>query len=340
MLRTTQALTQRLTVPVWARPAMGGLGLGLLGVVVVNLLQAWLGPTSHGLGVLGGGYGAAQLAITGGPPMPSGWTAVELLVLLASARMLAASLTIGTGGSAGDFAPSMVIGGLVGGAFGHAAALLLHDPRIDPGAFALVGMGTFYGGLAHVPVSSLILVSEMAGSYDLLVPLMLAEGIAFVMLRNHLLYSSQVRTQKDSPVHGVATEDVGARPVSAALTGRAFVTVSPADLGEGLLPEADAEHGQAVFPVVEASGLLRGLLLASSLRALRQEPELMRWARVVDLMQPPLSVRQGEPLRQAAQQMLAHHLRALPVVDGAGRVVGLLDEDDLARVLLAVPGEK
>jgi CBS domain-containing protein len=38
--------------------------------------------------------------------------------------------------------------------------------------------------------------------------------------------------------------------------------------------------------------------------------------------------------------MLAHHLRALPVVDGAGRVVGLLDEDDLARVLLAVPGEK
>ena len=48
------------------------------------------------------------------------------------------------------------LGGMLGGAFGRIAQLLLHDPRIDPGAFALVGMGTFYGGIAHVPVSSLI----------------------------------------------------------------------------------------------------------------------------------------------------------------------------------------
>ena len=108
---------------------------------------------------------------------------------------------IGTGGSAGDFGPSLVLGGLFGGAFGRAAAVLLHDPSIDPGAFALVGMGTFYGGLAHVPVSSLIMVSELAGSYDLLVPLMLAEGIAFVALRKRFLYDAQVPTHADSPVH-------------------------------------------------------------------------------------------------------------------------------------------
>ena len=141
-------------------------------------------------------------------------------------------------------------------------------------------------------------------------------------------------------MHGVGTGDVGARPVSEALVaGRAFVTVSAADLGLGLLPQVDAEQGQSLFPVVEASGLLRGLLLASAVRSLRSEPELLRWARVVDLMQPALSVRASDPLRQAASQMLAHGLRALPVTDEVGRVVGLLDEDDLARVLLAVPGE-
>ena len=62
-------------------------------------------------------------------------------------------------------------------------------------------MGTFYGGVAHVPLSSLVLVCELAGSYDLLVPLMLAEGIAFVALRRKSLYRAQVATQRDSPVH-------------------------------------------------------------------------------------------------------------------------------------------
>ena len=60
-------------------------------------------------------------------------------------------------------------------------------------------MGTFYGGIAHVPLSSLVLVCELAGSYDLLVPLMLAEGIAFVVLRRRSLYRAQLATQRDSP---------------------------------------------------------------------------------------------------------------------------------------------
>ncbi|HEX3849871.1 MAG TPA: chloride channel protein [Polyangiaceae bacterium] len=120
---------------------------------------------------------------------------------LGFAKLIAASITIGSGGSAGDFAPSLAIGGLLGGAFGRAAGLLLHDPHISYGAFALVGMGTFYGGIAHTPLRALVLVCELAGNYDLLVPLMLTQGIAFVALRNRALYSSQVPTQRDSPIH-------------------------------------------------------------------------------------------------------------------------------------------
>ena len=62
-------------------------------------------------------------------------------------------------------------------------------------------MGTFYGGLAHVPIASLVMACELAGSYDLLVPLMLAEGIAFVALRNRSLYHAQVPTRRESPAH-------------------------------------------------------------------------------------------------------------------------------------------
>src|SRR5439155_25671171 len=127
----------------------------------------------------GGGYGAARVAIAGASWFPAGWRGVEVLLVLGLVKILATSLTVGSGGSAGDFGPSMVMGGIFGGVFGRAAQLLLHDPRIDPGAFALVGMATFYGGLAHVPIGSLVMTFELAGSYDLLVPLMLARGIAY-----------------------------------------------------------------------------------------------------------------------------------------------------------------
>src|ERR1019366_316459 len=179
-MRSVQKITAGLRVPGWCKPGLGGLGLGLVGPPVIVLIGPRLGQPGQGLGILGGGYGAAQLAIAGAEWFPLGWRGAELLALLGAVKIVATCFTVGTGGSAGDFGPSLVLGGLFGGAFGRAAQLLLHDPRIDPGAFALVGMGTFYGGLAHVPIASLVMTSELAGSYDLLVPLMFAEGIAFV----------------------------------------------------------------------------------------------------------------------------------------------------------------
>src|ERR1019366_2934228 len=194
-------LDRRERVPGWCKPGLGGLALGLVATPVIVLIGPRLGQPGQGLGILGGGYGAAQLAIAGAEWFPLGWRGAELLALLGAVKIVATCFTVGTGGSAGDFGPSLVIGGLVCGAFGRAAQLLLHDPRIDPGAFALVGMGTFYGGLAHVPIASLVTTSELAGSYDLLVPLMFAEGIAFVALRNRSLYHAQVATKREPPAH-------------------------------------------------------------------------------------------------------------------------------------------
>ncbi|RYE93143.1 MAG: chloride channel protein, partial [Myxococcales bacterium] len=193
--------SQALPLPVWMRPAVGGLALGLLATGIIVAMRRFVDDSGQGFGVLGSGYGAAQVAISGASWLPLGWNGVLVLVLLGLVKIGATSLTVGTGGSAGDFGPSMVIGGLFGGAFGRAAHLLLSDPRIDPGAFALVGMGAFYGGVARAPLSSLVMVCEMAGSYDLLVPLMLAEGVAYVALRNHTIYHAQVPARRDSPAH-------------------------------------------------------------------------------------------------------------------------------------------
>src|SRR5262249_47141685 len=89
-------------MPAWARPAIGGLGLGCLCTPILYFAGQHLGRMGQGLGLFGGGYGAVQVAITGAPWLPSGWTGVELLLLLCAAKLLASTFTLGTGGSAGD----------------------------------------------------------------------------------------------------------------------------------------------------------------------------------------------------------------------------------------------
>jgi CIC family chloride channel protein len=233
-MRTVQAISARLQVPSWAKPALGGLALGLFAVPLVILVGWNIGQPGQGLGLLGGGYGAVQIAISGAPFLPGGWSAVALLGGLCLAKLFASSLTIGTGGSAGDFAPSLVIGGLFGGAFGRAVQLLSNDPRINPAAFALIAMGTFYGGLAHTPLSSLIIVCELAGSYDLLVPLMLAEGIAFIALRKRNLYHAQLPSRRLSPAH---RDDSGLHSPAVATGPPVAAAPAPAPLAAAAPPE-------------------------------------------------------------------------------------------------------
>jgi CIC family chloride channel protein len=335
--RNVHRFFDSLPVPDWSRPALGGLALGALCTPAVIAVGNYLHAPGEGLGLLGGGYGAVQMAISGSPWLPAGWVAVGLLLTLSLAKVFAASLTIGSGGSAGDFAPSLAIGGLFGGAFGRAAQLLTHDPRLQPGAFALVGMGTFYGGIAHVPLSALVLVCELAGNYDLLVPLMLSQGIAFVALRNRALYSSQVPTQRDSPVH----RDALLLDVLRAIHVRDLMVDVAAPLcvfkntpTSELVRLASRANAQEVFPVLDQDDHLIGLVKVSSLRVLAADGSHAHWTLAADLLEPPTAVRPNDDLRAATEAMLAHELREVPIISDDNRVLGMLDEADIAEVYL------
>jgi CIC family chloride channel protein len=334
-LRASQRLAKRMKLAEWARPAIGGLALGSFVLFLVHFAGHALGRPDEGLGLLGGGYGAAQVAITGAAWLPKGWAGVELLVLLALAKIVASSCTIGTGGSAGDFAPALAVGGLLGGAFGLAAQIALGDPSIQPGAFALIGMGTFYGGIANTPLAALVLVCEMAGSYDLLVPLMLAEGVAFVALRRVTLYPAQVPSLHDSPVHRVEQDPLSKlRCGDIVRADRPFRSVGPAASVAALTRLIDGEADQDVFPVIGADGTLVGIIAAEALRTVASNPELIHVGVAADLMGPPASVTVDQDLRTAAELMISRDLRAVPVVDATrGQIIGLLDEHDVAAVL-------
>lgn len=176
----TRDLFRMLPVPVWVKPALGGLLLGVLALVLPQ--------------VLGGGYGWIQLAI-------DGRLALHLLLLLLFAKMAAFALTVGSGGSGGVFAPSLFVGAMLGGAF----AIVLHQA---PAVFAVVGMAAVFGAAARVPIATMLMVTEMAGGYHLLVPAGLAVMIAYMLqvrlsqpLRYRSLYEGQVPTRRDSPAH-------------------------------------------------------------------------------------------------------------------------------------------
>ncbi len=323
-------LMQRLPGPAWLRPAWGGLLLGIFVTPIVMGVGDLIGTPGQGLGLLGGGYGAVQTAISGAPWLPGGWLVVGLLVLLAFAKLIATSFTIGSGGSAGDFAPSLAIGALLGGAFGHAAQLLI-DPAIDPGAFALVGMGAFYGGLAHVPLSALVLVCEMAGSYDLLVPLMLALGVCFVAVRRRTLYPAQLPTQRDSPVHReealvTALESTCVKDVM--VPAATFASFAPGTEAHEMLRALAAEGWQDTFPVRGLDNHIVGIVRADDLRKLALDPLSPTTAR--DVMVAPVVAAPDESVRAAAERLIRNRLREIPVVEGHV-IVGFLDEDDITQ---------
>jgi CIC family chloride channel protein len=340
LLRATQRTFRRVPLPGWSKPALGGLATGVVGTAAVLLLARWVGDAGERLGVLGGGYGPAQAALTGAPGLPGGWALVGVFLAVGTAKTIATAFTIGSGGSAGDFAPSLVLGALVGGAFGQAAALLTGDPRLQPAAFALVGMGTFYAGIAKVPLASLVLVAELAGSYDLLVPMMLAVAIAIAALRRAALYPAQPATRRDSPLHRAEQLELSALDGARArdrLTPVELAGVPEATPLAELLRRVAALDRQEVVPVLGAGGALRGVIDAEALRLAGGSRDL-GWAVAADLMGPPASVAPEDTLRRVAAVLSRSGARQAPVVEG-GKVIGFVGLDDVARALLARAGE-
>lgn len=331
-LRVGKRAFGRLPVPVWLRPGIGGAGLGLVAVVWISVVNPHVHLAGHGIGILGSGYGAAQGAITGGEWIPGGSAGVALLFALALMKVLATSLTLGSGGSAGDFGPSLAIGGLVGGAFGRAAQLVV-SPDIDPGAFALVGMGTFYGGIAHTPVSALVMVCEMAGTYDLLPSLMLSSGLAFILLRNVDLYANQPRSRFESPAHaGEESLDVLRRLKVGSFyrAGDVRVLAATASLRAIVDTVMDAPSWQDSFPVLDAEGKVCGIVAGDVLRSVSRDDTESALIIAADVMVSTVQVSPDDDLHTALVRLLESGLRELPVVDEE-RVAGVLDESQITR---------
>ena len=171
-------------IPAYAKPAIGGAAVGAIAMVAPQ--------------VLGNSYGWLQLAMLGSSLLLPIWIMLGVVVL----KIIATSLTIGSGGSAGVFAPTMAIGGLLGAFMGglfHMFGLFLW---IDVSAAAIVGMVAFFSATAKTPISTIVMGSELTSGYGLLAPMMIATVVAYAASSlNSSIFQSQVTTRRESPVH-------------------------------------------------------------------------------------------------------------------------------------------
>lgn len=261
-----QDLFRRLPLSRFLKPALGGLAVGLLALAVPE--------------VLGTGYGWVELALAGNLPL-------SMLLLLLLLKPVAMSLTVGSGASGGVFGPTVVVGAMLGGSVGGVLQHgfpLLHP---DPAAFALVGMAAIFAACARTPISTLILVVEMTGGYGLIVPVMLTNVLAFVVQRSltrgwshPTLYSSQVESREDSPVHRGAfvrralqwieegTLEVSGLSLPRLVSLLQFGEAIPIAGADGLLVSVRIQPGSKLdgSSVAEALGSIQGATAVAVLR--------------------------------------------------------------------------
>ncbi len=288
---------RKLPLPNWQKPALGGLALGLMAMFIPQ--------------VLGSGYGWVQAALYGK-------MALWVMLVIALAKIIATSLTISSGGSGGVFAPSLVIGAMLGGAFGATSELLFPALTQDPRAYVLVGMAGFFAGVANAPIATLIMVSELTGNYGLLAPLMLVCVIAMIVMRKNSIYEKQVTGRFDSPAHlGDFVIDVleGLTVGELANKGR-----KPTLIPEGMtLPEIldrIASAKTAYYPVVNSEGLMTGIFSVNDIRRILNEDIPPTLVNARDLStHAVISATPDEHLTTVMKKLTERNLEEIPVVE-------------------------
>jgi CIC family chloride channel protein len=309
---------RRVPIPSWSKPAFGGLVTGLLAVAALLGLGA--------SGVTGGGYSTLGEAL-------NGRVAWNVMLGLSALKLLATVASYSSGGAGGIFAPTLFIGGTLGGAIGTLDAVWLGHADEPVGAFVLVGMGAMFAGVIRAPITSVLIIVEMTDGYSLILPLMLANMTAYVIARRFrpkAIYEALLE-QDGVKLERAAAENLELPSIASLMrrTDLDLFTVGTPALE--ILQVCKAKGASHVYPVVDAERRLLGLLMPDELVILSKEPELARVATTLDMMREPVSIDVGYDVAAAVEAMLSSGLRELPVTDELGRLVGMIDDKTISR---------
>jgi len=247
----------RLSLPRWVRPAIGGLLVGCIALAIPE--------------VLGTGYGWIQQSLGTHLLQIPLW----IVLILPFARIATTGLSIGSGGSGGIFGPGMVIGAFVGAAVWRLLEPVVPSLGHDPAPYVIVGMMACFGSISRAPLAVMLMVAEMTGTLSLIVPAMLAVGLATLIVRRNddTIYRSQLKSRAESPAHRILTglPLLAQVPVSEAMAPARCVLEEPSSVSS--FTRRLEESGVGAAPLVDAEGRYLGVVTLESLQERAAAPD-------------------------------------------------------------------
>ncbi len=309
VLYKAEDLFDLVRMPEWLKPALGG---ALLGVIFLQFPH-----------VFGVGYGSINLTLVN----EMGLSLVFTLILV---KMLATSLTIGTGGSGGIFAPSLFIGAMTGATFGIALHTIFPGITSSSGAYALVAMGGVVSGTTHAPITAILILFELTGQYSIILPLMITCIISTIVassLKHGSIYTIKLLRR------GVNIETGREVNVLRQLRVRDCMQHLGVTIPESMPLEKVIEtfktHNAPYLHVLNQNQELTGIISFRDIRPILHEESVLQLIIAKDIATDKLmTTSPDETLQQALEKVTSAGVSQLPVIE-EGKLIGTLRECDI-----------
>ena len=301
-----------LKIPKLAKPALGGLLVGIIGFGFPQ--------------VFGNGYEFMESVLLGNQT----WYLLAALVLI---KAVATSITLGSGLPGGLFAPCLYLGAVAGGSFGHVAVKIFPQFHLAPGAYALVGMGAFLSAATHAPMTAIFLLFEITDSYEVIVPIMLTCVIGTSIARH--FKKDSLETVELSRA-GIDLEAGKERNIMKSLQvgdvmARDVETI-PEHMTLGQFARFIEKTQHTNFPLVNAQNELTGIISVQDFMGVVFERELMNLVVVKELATADvITAHADEDLDQTMRKIGYRNIEQLPVVDREThrKLVGIISRRDI-----------
>ncbi|HKB86677.1 MAG TPA: chloride channel protein [Ignavibacteriaceae bacterium] len=303
----------RIKIPESFKPALGGLGIGIIALAFPQ--------------VMGVGYDSINNALYGNMI----WYVALILIFM---KILATSLTLGSGGSGGIFAPSLFMGAMLGYFFGTIVHNVFPDITASPGAYALVAMGGLVAGTTRAPITAIIIVFELTNDYHIILPLMITCIISMILsskLSRESIYTLKLVLRNIGLKEGMETnvmESIYVKNVYRKEFESILVTDNFSQIVNRIIRGKEAD-----FPVVDSEGHVSGMISIHDIKDYLYERESLQNLLIAgDILNPYFeSLLPGDSCQTALDKFRKFSFDGLPVVEdsNSGKIIGIIWRKDI-----------
>lgn len=296
------------------KPIIGAFMVGCMGII-------------H-FGVLGDGYEYIIKALQSPAAIPI--TSIALLVIL---KMVATSITLGSGNVGGVFAPALFIGAMIGAVFGWGVKFLFPGMVVQPGSYALVGMGAFLAAATHAPMTAIFLLFEITNNYQVIIPIMFASVLGVMVARRLCPDSldSMELSRQGIFLHDGKEESILSSIVVKEVMIRDFDTI-PENMTFAQFMKLLSKSKFQYYPVLNSESKMTGIVSFQDIREIMLEQGLEDLVVMKDIAETELiKIFPHDSLSVATKQFGIKDIATIPVVDPNDdqKVLGILRRKDV-----------